>query len=130
MGEIVQKPESKWRSNLIKRFKANNPKGFIWAHDPKFRHGFPDLELIVDGTVTHIELKVLPNADKHPLKNLDPRQKLVLEAITKAGGRGFVFVLFAKEKKVFGWDALTNTTWIQPQFVFEESFFSVRTLLT
>lgn len=101
----MQKEESKWRSKLIKRFQARFPKGFIWAHDAHFRHGFPDLTMIFPSSnplepikTVHTELKI-DRRPHHPMNGVSPRQKVVLEQIARAGGTALVLTHYPEDKQ-------------------------------
>lgn len=129
---MAQKPESRWRTKLIQQFKKNHPGGFIWAHDPKFRHGFPDLEFILppEGRVIHAELKVIGGSCKDPFAKVDPRQWIVLEDIVDSGGCAYVFTLDPKKDIIHGFDVRTKTIWQTTRRNFEENFFSELCLLS
>jgi hypothetical protein len=120
----VQKPESKWRASLVKKFKERVPAGFIWAHDAHFRHGFPDLTMIFPGgRVVHAELKIqrLPNP---PLQGLEPRQKITLLQIAKAGGTALVLTHYPKESRTVWTDMALDSSWDHTQREFEDRLFA------
>ena len=85
--------ESQWRSKLVADFRKRKQKGFIWAHDAKFKAGYPDLQTIVKGLECHYELKV---SDRYKnegtfemqLKRLfEPIQIAIMTQMREACGR-------------------------------------------
>ena len=123
----MQKPESRWRSSLVKLFQRMVPKGFIWAHDAHFRHGFPDLTMIFpEGRVVHAELKIQRHP-YHPLDGLEPRQKLVLQQIAKAGGTALVLTYYPEDKKIAWCDMALGQIFICTQGQFEGRLFDFKT---
>lgn len=84
--------ETHWRSKLIKLFKETHPNEFIWAMDAKFKAGFPDLLVIVDGRTIHYELKAVSFCSFDNLGFFKPIQLSIIRAINRAGGdaRGLI----------------------------------------
>ena len=111
--------ESAWRSKLVKLFNITHSEGFIWAMDAKFKAGFPDLYVLINGTMGghslpfHYELKVVDNfreASLDVMDYLEPVQISVCKSIAKAGGKSRALVLSLQKKDVYLYDFSTHST--------------------
>lgn len=105
------KPETSWRTKLIREFKKAHPDGFIWAMDAKFKAGFPDLLVILNGKSFYFELKVIHHYTNgryipEQIKKLcQPVQISVLRSMGQSGAVAGIFVL----------ETLTqNVCWLNP----------------
>ena len=117
----MQKRENVWRSAILKHFRTECPAGFIWAHDAHFRHGFPDLTIILPpwGREIHVELKVCDTGEEH-LKGVSPRQIVTLQNIARAGGTSLVWTLIPSQGLVLWYDMRTKGTRIMTKDQFEK----------
>lgn len=55
--------ESSWRSKLVDAFRKNQPRGFIWVNDVRYKAGFPDIYIVLNCICRHYELKVCPGRE-------------------------------------------------------------------
>lgn len=119
--------ETAWRTKLIKQFRSRNEKGFIWAHDAKFKAGFPDLYTVVTGIGCHYELKVGQSkyhvGDKFGeciKRAFEPIQIAISNEIAAAAGKARGLILLpTKEVVLVNFNESTLKVYQDYEFEFE-----------
>lgn len=95
--------ESQWRTKLIQMWRKRTDKGFIWAHDAKFKSGFPDLYTIANGLACHYELKVRdrePKTYAEAIATVEPIQLATLREIAGNAGNARILILLSDKRVV------------------------------
>lgn len=111
--------ESQWRSKLMRMRKTTNPTNFIWIMDAKFKAGFPDIYLLIDGTPVHIELKIAHFYNGY--NGLDPIQLQTLKMLAAAGAVAFCFNL---EDKTVGVTRINKDGSTFSKLMYNDAFYA------
>ena len=76
--------ENEWRSKLVKAFTQNfKDQGFIWVNDVRYKAGWPDIYVVLNGFSSHYELKLCRGSIL--IDQMSPLQRAVCRRLAKAG---------------------------------------------
>lgn len=117
--------ENRYKVQIVKSIRYHYQNAFIQKIADRYTPGIPDLIVIIDGSVTFIELKCtrLKTNGKFRIDNLfTDEQYITAKMITNANGTWLGFIHLNKlGMTVIGWDILSKQYEIIPNFILKSS---------